>query len=45
MLRAVLKVGDKLPSLTLLDAQERAIPIASLHADAPLAAIFLRHFG
>lgn len=41
----MLKVGGKLPNLTLLDAKDRATPLASLHADAPLAAIFLRHFG
>jgi hypothetical protein len=41
----MLKVGSKLPALTLLDGLDREIALASLHADAPLAAIFLRHFG
>jgi hypothetical protein len=41
----MLDVGDRLPALALLDAGERELALASLHADAPLAAIFLRHFG
>jgi hypothetical protein len=41
----MLKVGGKLPALTLLDASDRELALSSLHADAPLAAIFLRHFG
>ena len=45
MLSPMLRVGGKLPSLALQDAQDRATTLASLHADAPLAAIFLRHFG
>lgn len=42
---AMLEVGAKLPKLTLRDADERAVSLASLHAERPLAAIFLRHFG
>ena len=41
----MLEVGAKLPKLTLRDADERAVSLASLHAERPLAAIFLRHFG
>jgi hypothetical protein len=41
----MLEVGGKLPRFTLLDADDRAVEAASLHRDAPLAAIFLRHFG
>ncbi len=41
----MLKVGGKLPKFTLLDAKDRALEAESLHEDAPLAAIFLRHFG
>jgi hypothetical protein len=41
----MLESGEKLPALTVLDANERAVPLASLHATAPLALIFLRHFG
>lgn len=45
MLRIVLTVGDALPPLRLLDAEDREIPLAALHDEAPLVAIFLRHFG
>jgi hypothetical protein len=45
MLRAMLKAGGALPPLALLDAEDREVALATLHADAPLAAIFLRHFG
>jgi hypothetical protein len=38
-------VGRPLPELVLLGAGDRELRLASLHADAPLAAIFLRHFG
>ena len=41
----MLELGDALPEMTLLDASDREVRLASLHADAPLAAIFLRHFG
>ncbi|HEY8120618.1 MAG TPA: hypothetical protein VII78_04825 [Myxococcota bacterium] len=41
----MLRVGLELPALTLLDGLDRPVQLASLHADAPLAAIFLRHFG
>jgi hypothetical protein len=41
----MLALGAKLPRFTLLDADDRAVEVASLHQDAPLAAIFLRHFG
>lgn len=41
----MLKVGATLPKLTLRDAEDRPVALASLHADAPLAAIVLRHFG
>ena len=41
----MLALGDPLPALTLLGADDRPAALASLHADAPLAAIFLRHFG
>lgn len=41
----MLNVGDPLPELALLDAEERPVALAALHRDAPLAAIFLRHFG
>ncbi len=45
MLRRMLKVGDALPALTLLDSEDRPLTLAERHAGAPLAAIFLRHFG
>lgn len=45
MLRIMLTVGAALPALRLLDAEDRETSLAALHADAPLAAIFLRHFG
>jgi hypothetical protein len=41
----MLEVGGKLPNLVLQGAEDRAVELASLHRDAPLAAIFLRHFG
>ena len=42
---SMLKVGAKIPKLTVLDADEQPVSLASLHAERPLAAIFLRHFG
>jgi hypothetical protein len=41
----MLQLGGALPPLVVLDAMDRETSLASLHADAPLAAIFLRHFG
>jgi peroxiredoxin len=41
----MLELGDALPAMTLLDSSDREVRLASLHADAPLVAIFLRHFG
>jgi hypothetical protein len=41
----MLEIGSKLPQVVLLDAEDRALELASLYRDAPLAAIFLRHFG
>jgi hypothetical protein len=41
----MLEVGQMLPALELRDAEERKLALASLHADAPLALIVLRHFG
>jgi hypothetical protein len=41
----MLNVGDALPRLALVDAEERPLALAELHREAPLAAIFLRHFG
>jgi len=41
----MLKVGGPLPDVVVQGARDRELPLASLHADAPLAAIFLRHFG
>ena len=41
----MLEVGAKLPQLGVRGAQEREVSLASLHAERPLAAIFLRHFG
>lgn len=41
----MLKVGDRLPALTLQGPRDGAVELASLHAGAPLVAIFLRHFG
>ncbi len=40
-----LAVGDLAPDLALLDAEERQVLLSSLWARAPLALIFLRHFG
>jgi hypothetical protein len=45
MLRSMLTIGGALPALGLLDADDREVPLAALHASGPLAAIFLRHFG
>jgi hypothetical protein len=41
----MLNVGDALPPLAVRDAEERPLLLGDLHRDAPLAAIFLRHFG
>lgn len=41
----MLKVGSPLPDLVLQSARDLETSLAALHADAPLAAIFLRHFG
>ena len=41
----MLELGDALPAMTLLDADDREVRLATLHENAPLAAIFLRHFG
>jgi hypothetical protein len=43
--RGTLEIGGSLPALTLQGPDDRAVELASLHAGAPLAAIFLRHFG
>lgn len=40
-----LLVGDPAPDLRLRDPQEREIRLSALWAEAPLVAIFLRHFG
>jgi len=40
-----LAVGDAAPDLVLLDASEREVTLSSLWKQAPLALIFLRHFG
>jgi len=40
-----LAVGDAAPDLILLDAEERPVALSSLWQRAPLALIFLRHFG
>jgi hypothetical protein len=42
---SALAVGDLAPDLALLDAGERAVALSSLWKRAPLALIFLRHFG
>lgn len=41
----MLTVGDPLPALTLQGPGDRTVELSSLFAGAPLAAIFLRHFG
>lgn len=38
-------VGDPAPDLVLLDAEEEPVALSSLWKRAPLALIFLRHFG
>ena len=40
-----LAVGMAAPDLELLDAEERTVTLSSLWRQAPLALIFLRHFG
>ena len=40
-----LALGDPAPDLSLLDADERPVALSSLWKRAPLALIFLRHFG
>jgi peroxiredoxin len=40
-----LAVGMSAPDLELLDAEERTVALSSLWKRAPLALIFLRHFG
>jgi hypothetical protein len=42
---AALALGDPAPDLLLLDAEERVVALSSLWTRAPLALIFLRHFG
>jgi peroxiredoxin len=42
---AELAVGDAAPDLTLLDAGEMEVALSSFWDRAPLALIFLRHFG
>ena len=41
----MLEVGQPLPALEVEDASNRRVALASLCAEAPLVAIFLRHFG
>ena len=41
----MLEVGARLPALVLEGPGDRELALAELHADAPLAAVFLRHFG
>jgi len=38
-------LGDFAPDLSLLDAEERPVALSTLWRRAPLALIFLRHFG
>jgi hypothetical protein len=40
-----LAVGMVAPDLALLDAEERTLALSTLWKRAPLALIFLRHFG
>jgi hypothetical protein len=40
-----LAAGDPAPDLVLLDAREEQVALSSLWTRAPLALIFLRHFG
>jgi len=40
-----LAVGASAPDLELLDADEHTVALSSLWQQAPLALIFLRHFG
>lgn len=40
-----LAVGMPAPDLVLLDAEERHVALSTLWQQAPLALIFLRHFG
>jgi hypothetical protein len=40
-----LALGDAAPDLILLDPEERPVALSSLWQRAPLALIFLRHFG
>jgi hypothetical protein len=42
---SALAAGDLVPDLSLLDAAERQVSLSSLWTRAPLALIFLRHFG
>jgi peroxiredoxin len=45
LLMQELAVGDTAPDLILLDPEERPVALSSLWQRAPLALIFLRHFG
>jgi hypothetical protein len=38
-------LGEQLPDLALQGPGDREVALAALHGDAPLVAIFLRHFG
>lgn len=40
-----LLVGDPAPDLRLRDPQERRVHLSAFWVEAPLVAIFLRHFG
>ncbi len=40
-----LALGDAAPDLILLDRDEQPVALSSLWQRAPLALIFLRHFG
>jgi len=42
---AHLPIGAPVPKLVGLDAQERLVDVADWWVDAPVVAIFLRHFG
>ena len=42
---AGLRVGDPAPDLALLGEDEKPAQLSQFWGDAPLVALFLRHFG
>jgi len=41
----MLSVGQPAPPLAALDSEERPVDLRAWWSEAPLVAIFLRHFG